>query len=50
MSEEERYKKYVKEHCINCKNKTKYLCDIRIWKKGDITITKCDYYEKEYEL
>ena len=39
MTNEERYEKYVKENCKNCKNKDKYLCEI--------VITKCAYYERK---
>lgn len=47
MTNEERFQKYKKEHCRSCKNKSKFICDIRIFKKGDIVETKCDYYERE---
>lgn len=47
MSTKERYEKYVKEHCNSCKNKNKYDCEIRIYKQGNVTLTKCDYYERE---
>ena len=43
---DDRYEKYIKEHCINCKNKTSNLCDIRIIQNKDIIITKCCFYEK----
>lgn len=46
MTNQERYEKYIEEHCSKCKNKEKYDCEIRIHHKGDITITKCDYYER----
>ena len=47
MSNEERYKKYIKEHCKNCKNNKTNLCDIRISAIDNIIRTKCFYYEKE---
>lgn len=47
MTDEERYKKYVEEHCKNCKNKSKFICDIRISTIDNITRTKCDYYERQ---
>lgn len=42
-----RYEKYVKEHCKNCKNKDKDLCEIRTANYKDIIVTKCVYYEKD---
>ncbi len=47
MTNEERYKKYIEEHCKNCKNKNKYLCDIRIFVIENTICTKCGYYERE---
>ena len=48
MTNEERFKKYVEEHCSRCENRIKFLCDIRITKKTDGTIeTKCNYYKRE---
>ncbi len=47
MTNEERYKKYIREYCSNCKNKTRYDCEIKIYKNGNIVITKCDYYERK---
>lgn len=44
---EDRYKKYMEEHCINCKNNKTNLCEIRIIYSKDSTITKCCYYEKK---
>lgn len=46
MTNEERYKKYVKEHCCNCSNKKSNLCDIRIFVLNHIVCTKCGYYER----
>lgn len=46
MTNEERFKKYVDEHCKQCKNKHKDLCDIRICVKSDIIETKCRFYER----
>lgn len=47
MTNQERYEKYVKENCKDCKNKDKDLCEIRISALNDVIITKCAYYEKE---
>lgn len=47
MTNEERFNKYVKEHCKNCKNRTTDLCDIRIAAIENIVRTKCDKYERE---
>ena len=47
MTNEERFKKYVEEHCKNCENKNKFLCNIRIFKLDGIIETKCNYYKKE---
>ena len=47
MTNEERYKKYIEEHCKNCKHRKEYLCDIRIFAINNEVITKCDYYERE---
>ena len=47
MTNEERYQKYIKEHCKNCSNKETDLCEIRISEMNDIIRTKCVYYEKE---
>jgi len=49
MSNEERYKKYLEEHCKNCKNKKTELCDIRISAIDNIVRTKCINYIKEKE-
>ena len=46
MTNEELFKKYVDEHCKQCKNKRKDLCDIRIFVKSDIVETKCRFYER----
>ena len=46
MSTKERYEKYIKEHCPRCKNKEKYDCEIRICWQGDITVTRCEFYER----
>lgn len=48
MTNETRYKKYIKEHCKKCKNKETNLCDIRIFVIDNIVYTKCGYYEKEF--
>lgn len=45
MTNEERIKKYVEEHCSNCKNKDTNLCDIRV-SSFDCVTTKCEFYNK----
>lgn len=47
MTNEERFQKYIKEHCINCKNRKTDLYDIRITTKEEIIETKCVYYERD---
>lgn len=47
MTNSERFKKYIKEHCKNCKNNKTNLCDIRIAVVDNIVQTKCGYYERE---
>ncbi len=47
MTNDERYEKYIKEHCSNWKHRKEDLCDIRISVLDDIITTKCVYYEKE---
>lgn len=47
MTNQERFKKYKQEHCKYCKNKTKDLCDIRIFAIDRVVYTKCAFYEKE---
>lgn len=49
MTNSERFKKYVKEHCKNCKNRTSDLCDIRISIINNIVQTKCMFYERNRE-
>ena len=46
MTNEERFKKYVKEHCKNCINKKDDLCDIRINCINGIVKTYCEFYER----
>lgn len=45
MTNQERYQKYIKEHCKNCKNNKTNLCDIRIAVVDNIVQTKCQFYE-----
>ena len=45
MNNQERYKKYIEEHCKNCKHKDENLCEIRISTLNKIVTTKCVYYE-----
>lgn len=47
MTNEQRYQKYIKEHCTKCKNKETDLCDIRIFILNNTVCTKCGYYERE---
>ena len=47
MSKEERFQKYIKEYCHNCKNREKDLCDIKVFVLNNEVITKCVYYEKD---
>ena len=47
MTNEERFKKYVEEHCKHCENKNKFLCDIRISYVNEIVKTYCEFYERE---
>ena len=46
MTNQERYQKYIKEHCKNCKNNKTNLCDIRIAVRNDAIETKCMFYER----
>lgn len=50
MTDAERYQKYVKEYCSNCKNNNKDLCEIRIFTINGVTTTKCVYYEKDKNI
>lgn len=47
LSEKERFDKYVKEQCKNCKNREKDLCEIHTSELNGIITTKCEAYEKE---
>lgn len=47
MTREERCKKYIEAHCINCKNKNTDLCNIKIFVLNKIIYTKCCCFEKE---
>lgn len=47
LSEKERFEKYVKEQCRNCKNRDKNLCEIHTSVLNGIITTKCEFYEKE---
>lgn len=51
MTNEERYKKYIEEHCKNCKHRyetiDKDLCEIRIFVCNNVITTKCAYYERK---
>lgn len=50
MTNQERFKKYKQEYCKYCKNRTKDLCDIRIFAIDRIVYTKCAFYEREREI
>lgn len=47
MTNEERFKKYVEEHCKNCKNKHEDVCEIKIAVINDIVKTSCEFYVRE---
>lgn len=47
ISEKERFNKYVKEQCRNCKNRDRNLCEIHTSECGGIITTRCEAYEKE---
>ncbi len=47
MTNQERIEKYIKEHCQRCKNKTKFDCEIKVFKNDNTVCTKCVYYERE---
>ena len=47
MSNEERFKKYVEEHCKNCINRKTDLCNIKISCVNGIVKTYCAFYERE---
>lgn len=47
LSEKERFDKYVKEQCKNCKNREKDMCEIHTSAYGGTITTKCEFYEKE---
>ena len=47
MNNQERIKKYKREHCTRCKNKNKFDCEIRIFTNNNIVCTKCVFYERE---
>lgn len=49
MTNQERYQKYIKEHCKNCKNNKTNLCDIKIAVVDNIVQTKCVFYERDEE-
>lgn len=50
LSEKERFDKYVKEQCRNCKNKDKNLCEIHTSVYAGIITTRCEAYEKKQEF
>lgn len=49
MTDKERYDKYIKEQCKNCKNRTNNLCEIKIIQTEDKIITRCCYYESNLQ-
>lgn len=50
MTNAERYKKYVKEYCSNCKNRKTDLCEIRIFAVDKTIYTKCINYERNDKI
>ena len=50
LSEKERFDKYVKEQCKNCKNKEKDMCEIHTSVYAGIITTRCKAYEKKQEF
>ena len=46
MTDKERYEKYVKEHCNNCKNRHTDLCEIKASKSSNVD-ARCESYEKD---
>ena len=46
MNDYNRFQKYIEEHCSTCKNKEKFDCEIKVYKKGNTIVTKCEYYER----
>ena len=46
MTNQARFKKYKQEYCKQCKNKTKDLCDIRVFAIDKTIYTKCVFYER----
>ena len=47
MTNEERFKKYIEEHCSRCENKNTDLCNIKIAVINNIVKTYCKFYKKE---
>lgn len=47
LTKESIYQTYVRTICSNCKNKTKFMRNIRISNVNNITQTKCEYYERQ---
>ena len=47
MTNEKKKKKYIDEHCKNCRHKNEDLCDIRISYLNGIVTTRCSFYERE---
>ena len=47
MTNEERIKKYIQEHCGNCKNRDKFECEIRVFQNSNTIYTRCIAYERE---
>ena len=40
-------KKYLKEYCLNCRNKEMGLCEIHFYVLDGTVQAQCCYYEKE---
>lgn len=47
MTNQERFQKYIDEHCKDCKHKNEDLCDIRISYFDGVVTTRCIYYERD---
>lgn len=47
---EDRVRRYRKEICVNCKNKGKGKCDIRITRELGMIVVKCDGYKSDLKV
>lgn len=46
LTTQDRINHYIKTHCPNCKNRHKFVCDIRIINNAEGINTRCLYYER----